>query len=97
MKGACVVHTYDFLVQQLHMGYFMLFFAMMSIMFTKHSRFADLRRKLEKDKDKIKTDLRLLLSFLMVLQTHNHEHDAAGSHEPCGKRKPRGVGPTENK
>jgi hypothetical protein len=29
-----------------YVGYFMLFFAMMSIMFTKHSRF-DLQKKLE--------------------------------------------------
>jgi hypothetical protein len=27
-----------------YVGYFMLFFAMMSIMFTKHSRFADLQK-----------------------------------------------------
>jgi hypothetical protein len=48
-----IIHANDFWVQQLHMGYFMLFFAMMSIMFTKHSRFG-FRRKLEKDKIKSK-------------------------------------------
>jgi hypothetical protein len=43
----------------------MLFFAMMSIMFTKHSRFADLRRKLEaiNKKSKLITVFVLLLSF----------------------------------
>jgi hypothetical protein len=61
----------------------MLFFAMMSIMFTKHSRFADLRRKLEvvNKKSKLITVFVLLLSFNGFAQTHNHEHDAAGSHE----------------
>ncbi len=30
-----------------YIGYFLLYFALMAIMFTKHSRFADLKRKLE--------------------------------------------------
>jgi hypothetical protein len=53
----------------------MLFFAMMSIMFTKHSRFADLRRKLEvvNKKSKLITVFVLLLSFNGFAQTHNHE------------------------
>jgi hypothetical protein len=36
----------------------MLFFAMMSIMFTKHSRFADLQKKLEVVKRKIEVSYR---------------------------------------
>jgi cytochrome c biogenesis protein ResB len=35
-----------------YIGYFMLFFAMMAIMFVKNSRFADLKRKLEVVKTK---------------------------------------------
>ncbi|WP_425433092.1 cytochrome c biogenesis protein CcsA [Flavobacterium magnum] len=35
-----------------YVGYFLLFFGLMAIMFTKHSRFADLKRKLEKVKQK---------------------------------------------
>jgi hypothetical protein len=33
-------------------GYFMLYFAMMAILFTKYSRFADIKRKLEVVKTK---------------------------------------------
>ena len=49
-----------------YIGYFMLFFGLMAIMFTKHSRFADLKRKLEvvkSKKSKLITILLLLLSF----------------------------------
>jgi hypothetical protein len=47
MKGKIVSQTMTLGYAITYAGYFMLFFAMMSIMFTKHSRFADLRRKLE--------------------------------------------------
>jgi hypothetical protein len=56
----------------------MLFFAMMSIMFTKHSRFADLKRKLDvvkTKKSKLITILVLMISMTGFAQTHNHEHD----------------------
>jgi hypothetical protein len=55
-------------------------FFMMSIMFTKHSRFAD-KTKTRSSDTKNQTDHRfvsLLLSFNGFAQTHNHEHDAAG-------------------
>ncbi|MFV8326520.1 cytochrome c biogenesis protein CcsA [Flavobacterium sp. ZS1P14] len=59
-------------------GYFMLFFAMMSIMFTKYSRFADLKRKLEVVKTKkasLITILVLMFSFNGFAQGHeNHQH-----------------------
>jgi len=57
-----------------YIGYFMLFFAMMAIMFTKHSRFADLKRKLEVVKAKKANLLPLLLLFLSFgafAQNHN--------------------------
>jgi len=47
-----------------YFGYFMLYFALMAIMFTKHSRFADLKRKLEVVKTKKANLLPLLLLFL---------------------------------
>ena len=49
-----------------YIGYFLLYFAMMAIMFTKYSRFADLKRKLEvvkKKKANLVTALFLFLSF----------------------------------
>ena len=58
-----------------YFGYFMLYFALMAIMFTKHSRFADLKRKLEVVKDKkakFLTVLLLLLSFGTFAQNHNN-------------------------
>ncbi len=63
-----------------YIGYFMLFFSMMAIMFTKHSRFSDLKRKLEVVKDK-KTKLITILVLFMGLtgfaQEHNHNHSNA--------------------
>ncbi len=57
-------------------GYFMLFFAMMAILFTKHSRFADLKRKLEDIKQKKEKILTLFLLFFTLFgfgQNHtNH-------------------------
>ena len=58
-----------------YLGYFMLYFALMAIMFTKHSRFADLKRKLEVVKTKkanLLTLLLLLLSFGTFAQDHNN-------------------------
>lgn len=57
-----------------YFGYFMLYFALMAIMFTKHSRFADLKRKLEVIKAKKAKLLSLLLlffSFGALAQNHN--------------------------
>ena len=57
-----------------YFGYFMLYFALMAIMFTKHSRFADLKRKLEVVKTKKANLLSLLLLFLSFgafAQNHN--------------------------
>ena len=58
-----------------YIGYFMLYFAMMAIMFTKYSRFADLKRKLEVVKTKKANLLPLLLLFLSFgafAQDHNN-------------------------
>ena len=86
-KGTVLSVNHDFWGTNItYFGYFMLFFAMMAIMFTKHSRFADIKRKLEvvkQKKEKLLTILILLLSFNGFAQTHNHDHvhDANGHHE----------------
>ena len=57
-----------------YIGYFMLFFAMMAILFTKHSRFADLKQKLEVVKNKkanLLTLLVLFMSFGAFSQSYN--------------------------
>nr|WP_315132124.1 cytochrome c biogenesis protein CcsA [uncultured Flavobacterium sp.] len=79
-KGTILSVNHDFWGTAItYSGYFMLFFAMMAIMFTKHSRFADLKRKLEVVKNKKATLLVLLMlafSFNSFAQEHNHsEHD----------------------
>ena len=66
-KGTVLSVNHDFWGTMItYCGYFMLFFAMLAIMFTKHSRFADLKRKLEivkGKKSKLLTLLFLLFSF----------------------------------
>jgi cytochrome c-type biogenesis protein CcsB len=78
-KGTVLSVNHDFWGTNItYFGYFMLFFAMMAIMFTKHSRFADIKRKLEVVKEK-KANLIMvpvfLLSFSGFAQTHDHNHD----------------------
>ncbi|MCW2118362.1 cytochrome c biogenesis protein [Flavobacterium sp. 7A] len=83
-KGTVLSVNHDYWGTNItYFGYFMLFFSMMAIMFTKHSRFADVKRKLEvvkMKKEKLITILVLLLSFNGFSQTHehNHEHNQAG-------------------
>jgi cytochrome c-type biogenesis protein CcsB len=58
-----------------YLGYFLLYIAMMAILFTKHSRFADLKRKLEAVKAKkavLAAILFLMFSFNGWTQEHNH-------------------------
>jgi cytochrome c-type biogenesis protein CcsB len=58
-----------------YFGYFMLYFSLMAILFTKHSRFANLKRKLEvvkAKKEKWLTILILFLSFGAFAQSHNN-------------------------
>ena len=74
-KGTVLSVSHDYWgTMTTYVGYFMLYFALMAIMFTKHSRFADLKRKLEIVKNKkanLLTILVLLLSFGGFAQNHN--------------------------
>ncbi|UQD57195.1 cytochrome c biogenesis protein CcsA [Flavobacterium sp. K5-23] len=83
-KGTVLSVNHDFWGTWItYFGYFMLFFAMTAILFTKHSRFADIKRKLEvvkTKKAKLLTILVLLLSFQGFSQTHDHAHDKDGGH-----------------
>jgi len=84
-KGTVLSVNHDFWGTSItYLGYFMLYFGLMAIMFTKGSRFTDLKRKLEKVKDKkakLITILVLILSFNGFAQEphvhtpgHNHNH-----------------------
>ncbi len=65
-KGTVLSVSHDFWGTWItYIGYSLLYFAMMAIMFTKYSRFADLKRKLEKVKMK-KAKLTVIALFLSL-------------------------------
>ena len=74
-KGTVLSVSHDYWGTTItYIGYFLLYFALMAIMFTKHSRFADLKRKLEVVKAKkanLLSVLLLFLSFGAFAQNHN--------------------------
>ncbi|MBU2951730.1 cytochrome c biogenesis protein CcsA [Tamlana agarivorans] len=67
-----------------YIGYFMLYFGLLAILFSKHSRFGDLRRQLEKvkaKKAKLLAVLVLCFGLTAVAQDHGHgEHSANDGH-----------------
>ncbi|SCX91957.1 cytochrome c-type biogenesis protein CcsB [Flavobacterium caeni] len=80
-----------------YIGYFALFFGMLAILFTKHSRFGDLRRKLDAVKAKKAKLMGVLLLFLSLGATaqtqdshegHDHaSHDhSAHNHEATAQK-----------
>ncbi|PAM92896.1 cytochrome C biogenesis protein [Flavobacterium sp. IR1] len=88
-KGTILSVNHDFWGTSItYFGYFMLYIGLMAIMFTKHSRFGDLKRKLEvvkKKKEKLITILVLMISLSGFAQAphvhtpghdHNHDHPA---------------------
>lgn len=92
-KGTVLSVNHDFWGTNItYLGYFMLYLGLMVIMFTKHSRFGDLKRKLEKVKEKkakLITILVLMLSFNGFAQEphvhtpgHNHNHDHTHNEDP---------------
>lgn len=76
-KGTVLSVNHDFWgTWTTYIGYFLLYFAMMAILFTKYSRFADLKRKLEivkSKKSKLITIILLFLSFNAVSQSHQEK------------------------
>ena len=75
-KGTVLSVNHDFWGTNItYLGYFLLYIAMMAILFTKHSRFADLKRKLEAVKAKkavLAAIVFLMFSFNGWTQEHNH-------------------------
>ncbi len=76
-KGTVLSVNHDFWGTWItYIGYFMLFFGLMAIMFTKHSRFADLKRKLDvvkRKKEKLITLLFLAFSLTGFSQGHSQK------------------------
>lgn len=89
-KGTVLSVNHDFWGTSItYLGYFMLFFGLMAIMFTKNSRFTDLKRKLDgiqKKKEKLITILVLMISLSGFAQqtphVHSHGHDHNHATDP---------------
>ena len=83
-KGTILSVNHDFWGTWVtYIGYFLLYFAMMAILFDKHTRFADIKRKLEKVKQKkakFITLLVLFFSFGGFAQNHD-QHTTQGRQE----------------
>ncbi|MEM0543286.1 cytochrome c biogenesis protein CcsA [Flavobacterium sp. j3] len=75
-KGTVLSVNHDFWGTGItYVGYFLLYFCMMALLFTKHSRFADLKRKLEnvkRKKAKLITTAVLFCSISGFAQDHSH-------------------------
>ena len=73
-KGTVLSVNHDFWGTLItYIGYFILFFCMLAILFTKNTRFSDLKRKLDnvkKKKAKLSTILILFISFNGLAQNH---------------------------
>ena len=73
-KGTVLSVNHDFWGTMItYIGYFLLFFCMMAILFTKNTRFADLKRKLEivkNKKAKLSAIVILFVSFNGMAQEH---------------------------
>ncbi|MBJ2124118.1 cytochrome c biogenesis protein CcsA [Flavobacterium sp. IB48] len=89
-KGTVLSVNHDFWGTNItYFGYYLLYIGLMAIMFTKNSRFGDLKRKLEavkKKKEKLITILVLMLSLSSFAQqsphVHSHDHDHEHSADP---------------
>ena len=77
-KGTVLSVSHDFWGTWItYIGYFLLYFAMMAILFTRYSRFADLKRKLQKVKMK-KAKLTVVALFLSLSGfAQNHQQAPA--------------------
>ncbi|WP_066308132.1 cytochrome c biogenesis protein CcsA [Flavobacterium sp. TAB 87] len=84
-KGTVLSVNHDFWGTSItYFGYFLLYLGLMAIMFTKHSRFADIKLKLEKvqvKKSKLLTSLFLLVSLSGFAQENDHDHDHDHEHD----------------
>ena len=78
-KGTILSVNYDYWGTWFtYLGYFLLYFGLMAILFDRHTRFADLKRSLEKvkaKKSKLTTILLFCFALLGVAQTPHSEND----------------------
>ncbi|MFI1743003.1 cytochrome c biogenesis protein CcsA [Thalassobellus sediminis] len=69
-----------------YIGYFMLYFGLMAILFSKHSRFGDLKKQLEKVKDK-KEKLLTVILLCFALNGFSQVHSKNDGHDHSGPTK----------
>ncbi|MDM1503753.1 cytochrome c biogenesis protein CcsA [Myroides marinus] len=75
-KGTILSVNHDFWGTWItYIGYFLLYIGMLAILFDKNTRFGDLRRKLDKIREKKTSVLSLLFLFLSVGVFAQHNHD----------------------
>ncbi|MCC9044523.1 cytochrome c biogenesis protein CcsA [Myroides sp. M-43] len=75
-KGTILSVNHDFWGTWItYIGYFLLYVGMLAILFDKNTRFGDLKRKLDKIREKKASMLTMLLLFLSVGAFAQHNHD----------------------
>lgn len=75
-KGTILSVNHDFWGTWItYIGYFLLYVGMLAILFDKNTRFGDLKRKLDKVREKKASMLTMLLLFLSVGAFAQHNHD----------------------
>ena len=80
-KGTILSVNHDFWGTLItYIGYFMLYFGLMAILFSKYSRFGDLKRHLENVKDK-KTKLLSIVLIFVSLGAFAQEHHEGDGHD----------------
>ncbi len=85
-KGTILSVNHDFWGTTItYIGYYLLFFAMLAILFVKNTRFADIKRKLENVKKK-KANLTVLLLFLLAFQGFSQNNSATKNKLPTQKQ-----------
>ncbi len=85
-KGTILSVNHDFWGTAItYAGYFMLFFAMMAILFTKNTRFDDLKRKLENVKAKKEKLLMILMLLFSLNGFSQHQEEQHGRRKPTQK------------
>ncbi|MCG2612478.1 cytochrome c biogenesis protein CcsA [Flavobacterium sp. SM15] len=81
-KGTILSVNHDFWGTWVtYVGYFLLFLGLLGILFTKDSRFGDLKRKLKKVKDKKAALTMIIALFFSLGVSAQHQHQAE-MHEP---------------
>ena len=80
-KGTILSVNHDYWGTMLtYIGYFMLYFGLMAILFSKHSRFGDLKRNLDRVKSK-KAKLTAVIILLLGFNGFSQEHGPNDGHD----------------